>query len=98
MRAQWGKTVWKSRQCQGCHELGRDQATGPNLIGVTDRRPPDWLKKWLKDPVAMTRDDPAASELKKKFGSQMPNLHLSDKDVAGLIAFLAQETAVRNAK
>ena len=94
---QWGKTVWRNRQCQGCHELGRDQSTGPNLVGVTDRRPVEWLRKWLKDPAGMARDDGAASELKKKFGSQMPNLNLSPHDIEGLIAYLAQETATRAA-
>ena len=95
IRVSWGRVVWKNRQCPSCHELGREQATGPNLVGVTDRRPADWLRKWLTDPVGMTRDDPAASELKKKYGSQMPNLHLGPKDIDGLLAFLRQETVAR---
>jgi len=87
-----GKRVWNSKQCFGCHELGHKQATGPDLIGVTDRRSVEWLRKWLKDPVEMTSDDSTAADLKKQFGSQMPNLKLNTEQVEGLINFLAQQT------
>ncbi len=95
LAAQWGQRAWKNRQCDGCHELGRDQSSGPNLIGVTQRRTTDWLRKWLKNPVTMAQDDPIAVELKKKYGSQMPNLGLSNQDIEGLIIFLDRETKKR---
>lgn len=90
--ATWGEHQWKSRQCYGCHELGRKQATGPDLIGVTDRRSVEWLRKWLKDPVLMANSDSTGMALKKQFGSQMPNLGLSDRDVEGFIHYLALQT------
>ena len=88
-----GKKVWNSKQCSGCHELGRKQATGPDLIGVTDRRSAEWLKKWLKDPIAMAGEDSTAMELKKQFNSQMPKLGINDADATALINYLAQQTA-----
>jgi mono/diheme cytochrome c family protein len=90
-----GKKIWNSKQCSGCHELGRQQATGPDLIGVTDRRSAEWIHKWLKDPVTMTQEDSTAMALKKQFNSQMPKLGLSDSDADALINFLAQQTAMR---
>ena len=95
LAAQWGQRAWKNRQCDGCHELGRDQSSGPNLVGVTQRRTTDWLRKWLKNPVTMAQDDPIAIDLKKKYGSQMPNLQLSNQDIEGLIIFLDRETKKR---
>jgi mono/diheme cytochrome c family protein len=92
-----GKKIWNTKQCAGCHELGRQQSTGPDLIGVTDRRSSEWLHKWLKDPVAMTGEDSTAMALKKQFGSQMPKLGLTDSDAEALINFLAQQTAMRKA-
>jgi mono/diheme cytochrome c family protein len=93
--AQWGEHQWKTRQCTGCHELGRKQSTGPDLIGVNDRRSVEWLRHWLKNPVQMAQQDSVAAALKKQFGSQMPNLDLSDRDVEGLINYLAVLTQER---
>lgn len=90
--AQWGEYVWRNRQCHGCHELGRDQSTGPNLIGVTSRRSVEWLRSWFKNPAEMTSSDSIGMALKKKYGSQMPNLDLKPRDIEGLINYLAQQT------
>jgi len=90
--AQAGESIWKRRQCYGCHELGRQQSTGPDLIGVTDRRSKEWLVKWLRNPVAMTGDDSIGQALKKQFNSQMPNFGLSEVDANALINFFARVT------
>jgi len=90
--AAWGKQVWNHKQCFGCHQMGKSQSTGPDLIGVTDRRTPDWIRKWLTDPVGMTSEDSIAMALKKQYKTQMPNLGLTGRDIDGLINYLAQET------
>lgn len=87
-----GGKVWKSKQCSGCHELGRSQSTGPDLIGATDRRSTEWLRMWLKDPVMMAGNDSTAAALKKQYNSQMPNLKLSRDEVDALINYLAEKT------
>ena len=87
-----GKKVWQSKQCSGCHELGRSQSTGPDLIGATDRRSTEWLRAWLKDPVTMAGNDSTAAALKKQYNSQMPNLKLSKDEVEALINYLAEKT------
>lgn len=96
--AEWGKKVWNAKQCSACHQLGKDQTSGPDLIGVTDRRLLEWIRAWLADPVAMTGSDPVAAELKHQYRSQMPTFRLTPHDIDGLIAYLAQETAKRAAK
>ena len=85
-----GQRIYQSKQCGGCHSFGRRQSTGPDLLGVTDRRSPEWLHAWLVNPSAPT--DPTANMLRKDFGSQMPNMELSDKDADALIAYLAERT------
>ena len=87
-----GKRVWLVKQCSGCHELGRSQSTGPDLIGATDRRSTEWLRAWLKDPVTMAGNDSTAAALKKQYNSQMPNLKLSRDEVEALINYLAEKT------
>jgi protein SCO1/2 len=96
--AEWGKRVWNAKQCSGCHQLGKEQGSGPDLIGVTDRRLLEWIRAWLTDPVAMTGSDPVAAALKQQYRSQMPNFHLTPHEIDGLISYLAQETAKRATK
>ena len=93
-----GKKVWNSKQCSGCHELGRNASTGPDLIGVTERRSTEWLRKWLKDPVSMAGDDSIAAALKRQYNYQMPKLGLTDSDATALINYLAEETRARRGK
>jgi len=92
LSAAHGKALWNSLQCEGCHELGTSRATGPALIGVTDRRSVEWLRKWLKDPVSMVTQDSTAAAMKAQYGSQMPNFGLTNRDVDGLINYLIQLT------
>lgn len=67
-----------SQVCIACHSMnGTGGAVGPALDGIGDRRDPDYLKRWLKDPLAVKPD------------SKMPKLPLSDADIEALVAFLS---------
>ena len=96
LAASRGKHLWDSRQCRGCHSFGREQATGPDLVGVTDRRSPEWLHAWLKNPSAP--DDPTARALRKQYNSQMPDMSLTDAQVDDVIAYLAQQSQLHAKK
>jgi protein SCO1/2 len=62
---------------------------GPDLKGVTQRRSPDWLKAWLKSPDTMVMSDSMAKALYKEYHQvKMPNLKLSDEEIAALIAYM----------
>ena len=98
MAADRGKKIWNSKQCYGCHELGHKQSTGPDLIGVTDRRNVEWLTKWLKDPTSMMDEDSTAMALQKEFGSRMPKLGITTADANALINYLAQQTQEKRGK
>jgi len=79
------------RQCGLCHTLGRgDNAKGPDLLGVTDRRDRAWLTRYILAPDKMLADgDPIAAALSNKYTTvRMPNLSLASGDVADVIAYL----------
>lgn len=80
------------RRCQVCHTIGGGDAVGPDLLGVASRRAPDWLARWLKAPDEMlaARDPLALALLAQYRALPMPNLRLSDGDVAALLAWLAK--------
>jgi protein SCO1/2 len=57
---------------------------------VTERRDKGWLARWLKDPprVISEGDPTARALLARAKGVPMPELALSDADVAALVAWL----------
>ncbi len=88
-----GKSLFTSRGCTGCHSIGKGKQAGPDLLGVTDRRSVDWLKRWLHAPESMYDSDSIAKGLLADAkGIKMPNLRLNDADIDALISYLAAES------
>ena len=49
-----GKHIWDRENCMGCHTiLGEGAYYAPELTKVVDRRGPQWIAVFLKDPEAM---------------------------------------------
>ncbi len=79
-----------AKACSGCHSIGFGDVVGPDLMDVSRRRDPTWLKRFLMEPDAMRGErDPLAVELDEKYpGARMPNLGLSPTDVDDLLVYL----------
>jgi cbb3-type cytochrome oxidase cytochrome c subunit len=89
-----GKKVFADKGCVTCHSIGQGRRAGPDLLGVTDRRDLDWLKKWLHDPATMLQTDSISQAmLAEAKGVKMPNVKLTDREIDGLIHYMAEETA-----
>ncbi|MFZ1396396.1 MAG: copper-containing nitrite reductase [Candidatus Promineifilaceae bacterium] len=90
-----GQTVFETN-CVACHSVGGGVRLGPDLAGVTARRDADWLSRWIAEPDAMLAEgDPIATELLAEFNNiAMPNLQLSPDEVASVLAYLEQPTAL----
>lgn len=84
-----GEGLFLLRGCIQCHTLGRGRRTGPDLAGVLARRPREWLARWLKDPPSMLALDEQARALARDFPVPMPNLNLTEFEVAALLDYLA---------
>lgn len=82
-----GDAVFKEKGCVACHTIGKGKITGPDLLGVTQRREEEWLRKWLKSPDTMIYTDPIAKELLKEYMVPMPNQGLSDEQIDILIEY-----------
>jgi cytochrome c2 len=73
-----GATLVEKYDCRACHVIGGEgRSFGPNLEGVTRRTDPETLRLWLVKPNAV------------KSNTSMPNLQLSDQEVAAIMAYLA---------
>ena len=86
-----GEETFKSKGCGACHTIGKGKISGPDLLGVTERRDEEWLKKWLKNPDTMVFTDPIAKEMLQEYMVPMPNVGLTDEQVTYLIEYLKFE-------
>jgi len=91
-----GEQIFRTR-CVSCHSItGKEEkdALGPDLLGLHDRRPLQWLYDWLKAPDQMlTKKDPVAMEMYEKYNKlAMPNMRLNQKEVEQLLDYIKKET------
>lgn len=86
--------------CAACHTIGHGDKIGPDLLGVTNSRNRDWLKRFIQQPdKVIAEKDPTALALFQKYKEvRMPNLRLADGDVETVIKFLEEKTAQHSAK
>ena len=92
-----GENLFRTR-CAVCHAIGAEDGLlrqGPNLMGVSARREPAWLARWLAEPdVMLAEGDPIALELRAAYRDlPMPNMRLNGIEVDALLEYLAEESA-----
>ena len=79
-----------STKCVACHTIGFGARVGPDLAGAISARDRGWLARYIAAPDRMRSDrDPIALALLAQYGDKrMPNLNLSETDVADLLRYL----------
>lgn len=94
--ADQGKDLF-DKQCAGCHTIGGGDGGGPDLKGVVEKRPHEWLESIISEPNKLTANkDPIQADLVKKFGYEMPNLGVGHDDTRKLIAYLTSAGGTTN--
>ena len=87
-----GAFTW-ARRCGACHTIGGGGTHAPDLLGVIDRRDRAWLTKFIAAPNEMrAAGDATALALRAKYEVQMPNLLLTDEEVAAVIKYVDQQS------
>lgn len=76
-------------KCSSCHTFGKGDRIGPDLKGVTERHPREWLIPWIRSSETLIRRrDPAATALFSKYRQQrMPDHDLSDTQIGSLLDY-----------
>jgi nitrite reductase (NO-forming) len=87
-----GARLFKTKNCYTCHSIGKGKMTGPDLKGLFSRRDEAWVRKYIPNPMEMTKTDPVAMKLKEEFKSQMPNPMLTAQELDELISYLKEAT------
>ncbi len=90
--ADQGKTIFEEK-CSPCHTIGGGVRVGPDLKGITELRPGNWLVNFISDPDKMFQaGDPNATALLNKFRNvRMPNLGLPRDKVDDVLAYLKSQ-------
>ena len=78
-------------RCTACHLIGEGRKIGPDLLGVTDRRKPEWITMFLTSPgKAIDSGDPIAAQLfKEANGIRMPEQELKPEQITQLLEFFS---------
>ncbi|MEA5258088.1 cytochrome c3 family protein [Arcicella aquatica] len=90
-----GEQIFKNN-CAACHNTSDETLVGPGLKGISDRRPLDWIVKWVHNPQAVIASgDKYANELYKKFNqAQMtPYPNYSEAQIKSVIAYIDAQAA-----
>lgn len=81
-----GQAEFDNYGCGGCHVKGKEQG-GPDLMDVTKRRQPAWIKDWVMYPEKYY-DDPSIVPLIKRYGVKMPNVNVTSEDADKIVGYL----------
>ena len=88
-----GAKLFETR-CYSCHNIGGGDKQGPDLKGVTERQSREWIEEFVKSPTAMSRKDPVAAELFKKFSPTiMPDQTLTPAELDSIITLIKNLTS-----
>lgn len=82
-----GKTIFEGK-CSACHQLTDQKIVGPGLLGVTEKRKPEWIMNMVINPEEMTKKDPTAKKLLAEHLTQMTNQNINEKDARAILEFL----------
>ncbi len=87
-KAERGEAVFQ-QNCSGCHTIGGDRPTGPDLAGVTERRDRQWLLRIILEPDRLIAEgDPTIRKLMEKYPMAMPDVGLTEEEAEAVLTFL----------
>ena len=86
-----GKQIFQ-KSCAACHSIGAGKLVGPDLAGVNDKRPEDWLLKFIKSSQTLVNSgDKTAMALLEEFNKiPMPDQALSDDQIRKVLGHIKE--------
>jgi cytochrome c2 len=86
--ADLGESLFQSKGCIGCHTIGSGRLTGPDLMGVTERREFGWMVAMITNPDSMVKEDSVARRLLTEYMTPMLNMGVTADDAKAIYEYL----------
>ncbi|HEX7040366.1 MAG TPA: cytochrome c [Trueperaceae bacterium] len=84
-----GRATFESL-CSACHRFG-ERYVGPDLLGVTERRAPEWIMNMVLNTNEMLFEDDTAYGLLAEYMTPMPQLPLTEEQVRDVLEFFRHQ-------
>ena len=80
--------------CVACHTIGKGKLIGPDLADVHNRRPEEWLLRFIRSSQAVIKSgDAYAAGLFEKYNHMvMPDNPFSDDQIRAIISYIAENS------
>jgi mono/diheme cytochrome c family protein len=92
--AEKGEELFETK-CTACHEISDKRKVGPGLLGVTDRRKPEWIMNMILNPENMIKEDPTAKKLYEEILTPMANQGLTQDEAREVLEYLRQQNQTK---
>ncbi len=89
--AETGKVTFE-QFCSACHKI-EERYIGPALLGVTERRAPEWIMNMILNPDVMIQEDDTAYELFAEYLTPMANQHVSEEQARSILEYFRSNDA-----
>jgi nitrite reductase (NO-forming)/hydroxylamine reductase len=88
--ADQGKEIY-DRVCFACHSIGEGPRIGPDLKDIHQVRDHDWLVRWLRDPVGMTKTDSIGRAILAEWNNvPMVSPNLNDEEIDQVLDYITR--------
>ena|SRR5665213_3448120 len=74
-------------KCTACHKDSKEKVVGPGLLGVTERRKPEWIMNQILNPLEMTQKDSTSKGLLAIYKAQMTNQNLTQDEARNVLEY-----------
>ena len=85
-----GKEIFKLK-CSACHKVSK-RVVGPAMLGITERRSPEWIMNMILNPEVMVAENKIAKELLAEYLAPMANQNLTEKEARLLLEYFRTKT------
>lgn len=80
-----GREVFENN-CTACH-LPYKEKIGPALVGITERRTPEWIMNMVLNPTEMVQTDPICIGLLAKYNTVMADQNLDEEEARAILEY-----------
>lgn len=89
--AEEGKAIFLAK-CSACHKISK-RVVGPALVGVTERRTPEWIMNMILNPEKMVAENPIAKALLAEYLAPMANQNLTEAEARLILEYFRTKTS-----